>query len=195
MREHGIAGSQAQKQETVDPELVKWCFETADRIVGLMRNPFLKSLRDQTERGRGLSQKQFAILVKSVGENAAGLEDCDAIRAKLSEYVSGGFSPIQREGESVVPRLIALIGKVTEWRPSSKKGRKTYDDKAFVQSLVDQYERRRSLSPRQVMALRRVIVAYKDKIPGYAEVAGPLGLDDIPSSRDKKAKVIDGPGD
>lgn len=195
LKEHGIAGSQAQKQETVDPELVKWCFDTADRIVGLMKNPFLKSLRDQTERGRGLSQKQFAILVKAVGENAAGLDDCDEIRAKLSEYVAGGFSPIQRDGESVVPRLIALVGKVTEWRPSSKKGRKTYDDKAFVQSLVDQFERRRSLSPRQVMALRRVIVAYKDKIPGYAEVAGPLGLEDIPSSRDKKAKVIDGPGD
>ena len=195
LKEHGIAGSQAQKAETVDPELVKWCFDTADRIVGLMRNPFLKSLRDQTERGRGLSQKQFAILVKAVGENAAGLDDCDEIRAKLSEYVSGGFSPIQREGESVVPRLIALVGKVTEWRPSSKKGRKTYDDKAFVQSLVDQFERRRSLSPRQVMALRRVIVAYKDKIPGYAEVADSLGLGDIPSSRDKKAKVIDGPAD
>ena len=195
LKEHGIAGSQAQKQETVDPELVKWCFDTADRIVGLMKNPFLKSLRDQTERGRGLSQKQFAILVKAVGENAAGLDDCDEIRAKLSEYVAGGFSPIQRDGESVVPRLIALVGKVTEWRPSSKKGRKTYDDKAFVQSLVDQFERRRSLSPRQVMALRRVIVAYKDKIPGYAEVADSLGLGDIPSSRDKKAKVIDGPAD
>ena len=195
LREHGFAGSQAQKPETVDAELVKWCFDTADRIIGLMRNPFLKSLRDQTERGRGLSQKQFSILVKAVGENAAGLEDCDEIRAKLSEFVPGGFSPIQREEESVIPRLIALVGKVTEWRPSSKKGRKTYDDKAFVQSLVDQYERRRSLSPRQVMALRRVIVAYKDKIPGYDEVAGPLGLDDIPSSRDKKAKVIDGPSD
>ena len=66
---------------------------------------------------------------------------------------------------------------------------------AYIQSLIDQFERRRSLSPRQVMALRRVIVAYKDKIPGYDEVAGPLGLDDIPSSRDKKAKVIDGPSD
>jgi len=195
LKEHGIAGSQAQKAETVDPALVKWCFDTADRITGLMRNPFLKSLRDQTERGRGLSQKQFSILVKSVGENAAGLEDCDEIRAKLSEYVEGGFTPIQRDGESVVPKLIELVGKVTEWRPSSKKGRKTYDDKAFVQSLIDQFERRRSLSPRQVMALRRVIVAYKDKIPGYDEVAGPLGLDDIPSSRDKKAKVIDGPSD
>ena len=195
LREHGIAGSQAQKADTVDPELVKWCFDTADRIVGLMKNPFLKSLREQTERGRGLSQKQFSILVKSVGENAVGLDDCAEIRAKLSEYVDGGFSPIQREEESVVPKLIALVEKVTEWRPSSKKGRKTYDDKAFVQSLVDQFARRRSLSPRQIMALKRVIVAYKDNIPGFADVAGPLGLEDIPSSRDKKAKVIDGPAD
>ncbi len=42
------------------------------------------------------------------------------------------------------------------------------------------------------MALRRVAVSYKDKIPGYEEKAQELGLNDIPSSRDKDAKVIDG---
>ena len=43
------------------------------------------------------------------------------------------------------------------------------------------------------MALKRVAVAYRDKIPGYAEAAARLGLKDIPSSRDKDAEVIDGP--
>ena len=195
LKEQGIAGFQPQKSESTDPELVKWCFDAADRIVGLMKNPFLKSLRDQTERGRGLSPKQFSILVKAVGENAAGLDDCEEIRARLSEYVPGGFSAVPRESDTVVPRLIELVGKVTKWRPSSKKGRKTYDDKLFVKSLVEQFERRRSLSPRQIMALRRVIVSYKDDIPGYEEVAGSLGLENIPSSCDKKAEVIDGPSD
>jgi len=61
-----------------------------------------------------------------------------------------------------------------------------------VKSLADQYARRHSLSPRQVMALKRVAVAYRAKIPNFAEKAPELGLSDIPSSSDKSAQVIDG---
>ena len=81
---------------------------------------------------------------------------------------------------------------VTEWREPAKKGKKVYDDKGFVESLAEQYERRHSLSPRQVMALRRVAVAYKDKIPGFDAKAAELGLQNIPSSREKSAKVVEG---
>ncbi|MBR4258737.1 MAG: type I DNA topoisomerase [Kiritimatiellae bacterium] len=192
LKEAGLAGGSAQKPETVDAELVRWCFETAARIGGLMKNPFLKSIRDQVERGRGLSPKQFAILARSVGENAGALPDCQEVRDRLLEFVPGGFGAPRPE-DPVVPGLLALMETVTEWRPASKKGRKVYDDKAFVKSLADQYSRRRTLSPRQLMALKRVAVAYRDKIPGYAEAAARLGLKDIPSSRDKDAEVIDGP--
>ena len=194
LKEAGLAGGSSQKAETVDAELVRWCFETADRIGGLMKNPFLKSIRDQVERGRGLSPKQFAILARSVGENAGALPDCQDVRARLIDFVPGGFGAPRPE-DPVVPGLLALMETVTEWRPASKKGRKVYDDRAFVKSLSDQYSRRRTLSPRQLMALKRVAVAYRDKIPGYAEAAARLGLKDIPSSRDKDAEVIDGPGD
>lgn len=191
LKELGLAGNSATRVETADPELVKWCFDLADQIGGMMKNPFIKSLRDQVDRGRGLSPKQFAILAKSVGENAGALADCEAVRAKLSEFVPGGFGE-RREDDPTVPGLLELMSEVTDWRPSAKKGRKVYDDEAFVKSLAEQFERRHSLSPRQVMALRRVIVAYKDRIPGYAEAAARLGLKDVPSSREKKAKVIDG---
>jgi hypothetical protein len=43
------------------------------------------------------------------------------------------------------------------------------------------------------MALKRVAVAYRDKIPGYEEKAVELGLVNIPSSSEKSAEVIDGP--
>ena len=90
-----------------------------------------------------------------------------------------------------MPGLLKLMATVTEWRPSTKKGKKVYDDQAFVKSLADQYARRHSLSPRQVVALKRVAVAYKDKIPDFSARAEELGLKDIPSSREKRAKVID----
>ena len=64
-----------------DDSLVKFCFETMDRIGGMMKNPFLKSLREQVDRGRSLSPKQFSILARSVGENVGGLPDVEEIRA------------------------------------------------------------------------------------------------------------------
>ena len=47
--------------------------------------------------------------------------------------------------------------------------------------MRDQYARRSSLSPRQVLALRRVCVNYRDQIPMFEEVADRLGLRDLPT--------------
>ena len=174
LKEAGLGAGSAAVQKA-DPGLVRYCFETMDRIGGMMENPFYKSVRDQFERGRGLSMKQFAILAKAVGENAGGLEDCEAIRDKLSEFVSGGFK--ERETDPVIPGLLGLFDAVTEWRPPAKRGKKIYDDKEFVKSLADQYERRQSLSARQIAALKRVLAVYKDKIPDYAAKVTALGLE------------------
>ena len=174
LKDAGLGAGAASAQKA-DVDLVRYCFETMDRIGGMMENPFYKSVREQFDHGRALSMRQFGILAKAVGENAGGLEDCDAIRAKLAEFVPGGFE--EKASDPMIPGLLALFDGVTEWRPSTKKGKKTYDDKVFVQSLSDQFERRHSLSTRQVAALKRVVAAYKGKIPGYAEKAAALGLE------------------
>ena len=189
LREAGL-GAGAASVQRADAELVKFCFVTMDRIGGMMKNPFLKSLREQVDRGKGLSAKQFSILARAVGENAGALEDGESVREKLAEFVPGGFS--SEPVDPTVPSLLKMMSEVTEWRPKAKRGKKIYDDQGFVKSLSDQYARRRSLSPRQVMALKRVVVAYRAKIPGFAEKAAALGLTDIPSSSDKSAQVIDG---
>ena len=190
LREAGIGAGAQLVEQKADEELVKYCFETMDRIGGLMRNPFLKSLREQVDRGRGLTPKQFSVLAKAVGENASALEDCEQVRAKLSEFVPSGFAPL--ESDPAVPGLLKLMESVTEWREPARKGKKVYDDKGFVDSLAEQFARRHSLSPRQTMALKRVAVAYKDKIPDFETKSAGLGLDNIPSSRDKDAEVMEG---
>ena len=183
----GSGQSAAQK---ADPEMVKYCFDAMDRIGGMQKSPFFKSLREQADRGKGLSSKQFTSLAKAVCENAGALPDADEVRARLSEFIPGGFE--ERRVDPAVPGLLELMRSVTEWRPSVKKGRKIYDDKAFVESLADQFERRRSLSSRQVLALRRIAVAYKDKIPGYESRSEELGLTNVPSASEKSAEVING---
>ena len=173
-------------------ELVKWCFQTIDRIGGLTKNPFLNSLREQVDRGRVLSAKQFAILARSVGENAGALDDADQVRARLAPYVPGGFevAPV----DPAVPDLLKLLDTVKEWKEPVRRGRRVYNDHEFVSSLRDQYARRSSLSPRQVLALRRVCVNYRDQIPTFEEVADRLGLRDLPmhekaSNAEKDAKA------
>lgn len=159
-------------------DLVRWCFQTIDRIGGLTKNPFLNSLREQVDRGRVLSPKQFAILARSVGENAGALPDADLVRQRLAPYVPGGFevAPV----DPAVPELLKLLETVKDWKAPARRGRRTYNDAEFASSLRDQYARRSSLSPRQVQALRRVCVNYKDQIPTFEEVADRLGLRDLP---------------
>lgn len=189
LKELGLAGNAVVRGEKADPELVNYCFELMDRIGGMMKNPFLKSLREQVEHGRGLSPKQFSILARAVGENSGSLPDCEEVRDKLSKYVTGGFTTMP--SDPAVPELLKIMQGIEKWREPLKKGRKVYDDKAFVDSLTAQFGRRHSLSPRQTMALKRVAVAYRNQIPDYEKRAEALGLTNIPSSDEKKAEVLD----
>ena len=177
LKEAGVGAGATPPAPKADETLVKYCFDIMDRIGGLMKNPFYKSLRDQFERGRGLSPKQFSILARAVGENASCLEDREEIRAKLAEFVPGGFAGA--DSDPAIPGILKLLESVTEWRDVAKKGKRVYDDESFVKSLREQFDRRHSLSLRQIMALRRVAAIYKDKIPGWAEKAAELGLSDM----------------
>ncbi len=177
LKEAGIGAGAANVVQKADEELVKYCFETMDRIGGMMANPFMKSLREQYERGRPLSVKQFQILAKSVGENASHLPDGREIQAKLVEFVPGGFVEPQ-EADPAIPLILKLFEDVTEWREVKRKGKRAYDDQAFLQSLTEQYERRKVLTQRQTQALKRVAFLYRDKIPNFDARAKEIGLEE-----------------
>lgn len=173
LKEAGI-GAGAALVEWADPELVKYCFQTMERIGGMTRNPFLKSLREQVDRGKGLSAKQFQILARAICENAGAIEDGEAVRAKLVPRLIGGFEAAP--ADPAIPKLLQLSEAIREWRPRTKRGKKIYDDQEFVKSLSDQYARRRSLSPRQVLAFKRMLAVYRAQIPDYGLYAAELGL-------------------
>lgn len=189
LKESNLVGNAVARGERADPELVKYCFDVMDRIGGMMKNPFLKSLREQVDHGRGLSPKQLTILARAVGENAGVLEDCAAVREKLSEFAPGGFD--DRPTNPTIPKILELLQRVKVWREPMKKGRKLYDDKSFVESLAEQFSRRHSLSPRQVMALKRVAVAYRAQIPDYETRAVELGLRKTSTPDEEKADADD----
>ena len=175
LREAGL-GVGPSAAQYADPDLVKFCFDTMDRIGGMMTNPFLKSLREQYDAGKPLSMKQFVILAKSIGDNCGALDDVEDIRAKLSEFVEGGFTNATEDPQTAA--LLELANTITEWRPKAKRGTKVYDDESFVKSLSDQFARRHMLSSRQIAALKRVLSVYHDKIPNYEERMRELGFAD-----------------
>lgn len=158
-----------------DDELCKYCFEVLERIPGLKTNDFLKSLKLQYDRGKGLSMKQFAILARNVGENAGSLDDVEEIRAKLGQYVEGGFAKV--DYDPATKKIVDGFKGFTDWRPVAKKGKRVYDDENFLKSIADQFSRRGQLSPRQVTALKRLAYAYREKIPYFAEHIAELGLE------------------
>ncbi|MBO5751070.1 MAG: type I DNA topoisomerase [Kiritimatiellae bacterium] len=175
LREAGLTGSPSDTPPRADPELVKFCFATSERIPELGSNTFLKSLKDQHESGKSLSLKQFTILAKMIGDAASDLPDVEEIHAKLQAFSEGGFAP--KSADPNTAELIKLAQTISEWRPKSRRGKRVYDDESFVKSLADQFARRHSLSSRQIAALKRVVSAYRDKIPNYAEKAAELGID------------------
>ena len=168
-------GEQDATAAKADPELVKYCLELYQRVGGFEGNRFLTSLKDQFDRGRGLSARQFAVLARSTLEATAELPDAAEIRAKLSEFAPAGAGQ-EVTDDPAIPQLLELAKSVSEWRPATKKGGRVYDDKAFVESVSEQYVRRKGLTARQLAALKRVIVLYSDKIPDYAARASGLGL-------------------
>ena len=160
--------------ERANPVLVRFCFQVMDRIPGLLRNSFLKSLREQFDRGKGLTMKQFGILARSVGENCGALPDHVDIRGKLAPFVPGGFP--EQVYDPQIEKVLDLLKEVTEWRPKTRRGRRVYDDKGFFESLAMQYSQRGMLSALQTTALKQLAKTYRSKIPDYDRKAAEIGL-------------------
>jgi len=168
----GEPGSPAGGEER--NALAAFCFDVLERAGAMKSNAFLKSLKEQSDRGRTLSDRQFAILAREAGGCAGSLPDGDAVRERLRPFVPGGLDA--EPEDPAVPVLIEVLRGVNEWREPSKKGKRVFDDRKFFESLSDQFARRRTLTPRQVSALKRMAQSYADRIPGFAEKTKGLDL-------------------
>lgn len=181
LKEANLSASHSEI-ERANPELVKYCFDVVDRLEGMLKNPFIKSLHDQWSNGKNLSIKQFQVLARTVAESACQLEDVDEIRAHLSEFVGNAFENVK--ADPAAAGILQMLKSVTDWRSPVKRGKRVYDDQEFVKSVSEQFDRRRTLSPRQISALKRVAIAYRSKIADFDEKARELGIE-IPQKDEK----------
>lgn len=72
-------------------------------------------------------------------------------------------------------RKVALLEEIDFDEPV-KRGRRTYDDGKFVQSLKQQVQGGKRLSERQVSALDALLIKYAKQIPDFEEVKKQFGL-------------------
>ena len=52
---------------------------------------------------------------------------------------------------------------VKTWKPPFKRGRRLMDDAAFYESLSRQFAQKRSLSPKQIAALKKLAKRYEEQ--------------------------------
>ncbi len=126
---------------------------------------FWNSLRTQAESGRKLSDKQLAALGRMVKKYRVPCSDPGALPAAMGmaavpasaggTAASGPAIPVEE-----LSAWIAGLKQVKEWAAPSGKGRFTFDDKKFFQSLAKQFGEGKTLSPKQVAALKKLADKY-----------------------------------
>lgn len=132
---------------------------------------FIASLDQQVTGGKRLSENQVRYLDRLVHKYAHQIPEFESRKHELNmeEVVPVATDP--QAGE-----ILELLGKITAWKEPVKRGKRVWDDKEFYQSLDRQFRQKKSLSPRQVAAMRKMASRYGGAIPGFSDHAERLGL-------------------
>jgi hypothetical protein len=144
-------------------------------------NAFADSLHAQFGRKGSLSEKQFAILARMAAENAG--EGDGGLLEQLKEYVPAAVQA--PAPDPALPELMAMLGEIGQWREPVKRGKRVFDDREFAESLKAQFARRKTLTARQVSALKKMLLSYREGIADFAERAAKAGIS-VPSGGAKK---------
>jgi DNA topoisomerase I len=130
---------------------------------------FAGSLREQVESGKRLTYNQESYLDRLVLKYAAQIEDFE------NKAKEAGISTEVEEDTESGP-LLEMLEQVKTFKEPTMRGKRKWDDAEFADSLRKQYAARKSLTPRQRAALKKVIARYHEQIPDYAEKQAVLGL-------------------
>ena len=131
---------------------------------------FFDSLRKQALSGRALSEKQLGALRKMAQKYHGELTDPALVDRLLGtgaaeapaagEGAAAGEAAAAPVASPETERLLEGLKAVTQWAEPVKRGRFTYDDKAFYESLAKQYAAGRRFSEKQQAALAKMAAKY-----------------------------------
>lgn len=133
---------------------------------------FRDSLKTQATAGKMLTANQTKALHKLIQKYQKQIPNYDDVAKELELPTAAENEEMNKE----ISALLALFEEVTEWNEPVKKGRFTYDDKEFANSLKTQFADKGALSERQIAAAKKTAAKYKDQISDFATKAKVLGL-------------------
>ena len=169
----GFAGLLEEERNAPPPEIASRKFELLQAVEMDERGrKFIDSLAQQVASGRRLTAPQSAALDRALVRHAAVIPNFEQEKRQLGIVVeAASMEPDHESGP-----LLEVMGKVATWREAVKRGKKTFDDKEFFESLSRQFKQRGGLSPRQRAALGKMLFRYKEQIPDFEETVQRLGL-------------------
>ena len=133
---------------------------------------FIDSLAQQEASGRRLTAPQSAALDRALLRYAAMIPNFEQEKQQLGIVAeAASMEPDHESGP-----LLEVAARIATWREPVKRGKRTFDDKDFFESLSRQFKQRGGLSPRQRAALGKMLFRYKEQIPDFEETALRLGL-------------------
>ncbi len=118
---------------------------------------FIGSLKERVDSGRGLSNAQKGALDKTVIGHSDQIDNFEQVK------VDFGISEADLAARKESEELIRQLSSVTEWRDPVKRGKRTFDDKKFYESLEKQFKERGGLSERQRAALKKMAKRYSQQ--------------------------------
>jgi DNA topoisomerase I len=153
---------------TPDPDEVQGLFNKVDALtLNDWESRFVTSLKQQYNTKGTLSAKQLEILRK---------------------IANGSVTEERPNNEAPSLELLTSLETVSQWNPPVKHGKRTYDDKEFINSLKLQLAEKHFLTDRQFDALKKLVRGYREQIPAYADLAAKHGIKDAAPRRAPAAK-------
>jgi DNA topoisomerase-1 len=161
IKEIGREDALADAANAVPPEAARRRFEVLAGIALDERTlKFVTSVQRQADSGRSLSPAQVGAIDRIILRNAAKIEGFDRVREEI-----GMAAPTPDESDKESGPMLEHLKSVRDWKPPVQRGNRTFDDKAFFESLSGQFSAKGSLSPKQRAALKKLAGRYGGK-PG-----------------------------
>ena len=157
---------------------------------------FYKSVKTAVDSGRQLSAPQWEALLRMAVKYHDQLPELDRCAKKYGfadelnttrEERAARQAMIQewQKKRAAVPAppqddLADVFNamKAIRWKAPEKGTRRVFDEKKFFESLQEQSSKGRALSEKQIKALGRIAVRYKNELPGFNRIAAALHIED-----------------
>lgn len=157
---------------------------------------FVTSLSEQLDEGKKLTARQWQALLRIAVKYEGQLPKLEPLlQEEEDEKLLDKYRAKQKELEAdpaeETVRIIESMATISKWEEPTTRGKRTYDDKKFYESLRDQVVSGRKLTTNQQRALKRIFVKYREQVDSYDDIKDQVELPAEPETADVPREKLD----